>query len=169
MSPGVTLSIPPVTVSLVPGLISEPEIHKKSGCLERWLEMTACLGQSCFNRVLYAIVVSQLVACGGSGGGGSATGVSTGSIALKWVAPATRADGAPMSLAEIGGFRIYYWKSVAGSTNVGDVNVVDVNDGVATSANLIDIPVGNYSLVMTTYDAAGRESIFSSVVPKTVQ
>ena len=135
--------------------------------------MTACLGQSGFNKVLYAIVASQLAACGGSGGGGSATGVSTGSgttgvstgsIALKWTAPATRADGTPMSLAEIGGFRIYYGKSVSGYSNV-----VDVNDGVATLANLIDIPVGNYSLVMTTYDTAGRESVFSPVVTKTVQ
>jgi len=69
-----------------------------------------------------------------------------------------------MSLAEIGGFRIYYGKSVASYTKT-----VDVTDGTATTATMIDVPAGNYFIVMTTYDTEGRESQLSSEVSKTVQ
>ena len=73
--------------------------------------MAVCLTRSGLKIVLYAIVLPQLVACGSSGGSGSsgatsatsATSADTGSITLAWTAPVTRADGEPMSLAEIGG------------------------------------------------------------------
>ena len=134
--------------------------------------MAVCLTRSGLKIVLYAIVLPQLVACGSSGGSGSsgatsatsATSVDTGSITLAWTAPVTRADGEPMSLAEIGGFRIYYGKSVASYTKT-----VDVTDGTATTATMIDVPAGNYFIVMTTYDTEGRESQLSSEVSKTVQ
>ena len=124
--------------------------------------MTSCLTQPGLKKMLYAIVVLQLVACGGGdeGDGGGGTGRTT----LEWTAPVTREDGTPMSLAEIGGFRIYYGKSVASYTKT-----VDVTDGTATTATMIDVPAGNYFIVMTTYDTEGRESRFSSEVSKTVQ
>jgi hypothetical protein len=132
--------------------------------------MAGCLTRSGLKKVLYAIIVAQLVACGGGGSGGGseggsgATSADTGSITLAWTAPVTREDGEPMSLADIGGFRIYYGKSVASYPKT-----VDVTDGTATTATMIDVPAGNYFIVMTTYDTDGRESRFSSEVSKTVQ
>ena len=131
--------------------------------------MAGCLACSGLKKVLCAIVVPQLIACGGGGGGSeggssSATSADTGSITLAWTAPVTRADGEPMSLAEIGGFRIYYGKSVANYQKT-----VDVTDGTATTAIMTDVPAGNYFIVMTTYDTEGRESRFSSEVSKTAQ
>lgn len=138
--------------------------------------MTNCLRQFALNKVLYVIVASQLVACGGSGGGGgssassastgsSATGTSTGTITLEWTAPVIRADGTPLSLAEIDSFRIYYREQVDDYYP----NNVDVKDGTATSATMTGIPAGNYFLAMTTFDTEGRQSKFSSEVSKTVQ
>ena len=90
------------------------------------------------------------------------SGTVTGAIDLTWTAPSTRADGTPLSLAEISGYRIYYGESE------GDYpNSADVADGTATSATVTDIPVGNYYLVMTTYDVDGRESGYSSAIQKT--
>jgi hypothetical protein len=138
--------------------------------------MAGCLTRSGLKKVLYAIIVAQLVACGGGGSGGgseggsgatsatSAASADTGSITLVWTAPVTREDGAPMSLAEIGGFRIYYGKSVAGYRKAADIT-----DGTATTAIMTDVPAGNYFIVMTTYDTEGRESRFSSEVSKTAQ
>ena len=125
--------------------------------------MAGCLTRSGLKKVLCAIVVPQLVACGGGGSSG-ASSADTGSITLAWTAPVSREDGAPMSLAEIGGFRIYYGKSVAGYPKT-----VDVTDGTATTATMTDVPAGNYFIVMTTYDTEGRESRFSSEVSKTAQ
>jgi hypothetical protein len=90
--------------------------------------------------------------------------VQTGSITLNWKAPVTRADGTPLSLADIDGYRIHYGKSAGNYTSH-----VNVADGTAQSVILTDIPLGTYYLVMSTYDVDGRESGYSSVVSKNVQ
>jgi len=89
--------------------------------------------------------------------------ISTGSTSLTWTAPVTRADGTPLSLADIGGFYIYY-----GESEGSYPNRVDLDDGTTQTVTLNDIPVGTYYMVMTTYDVDGRESSYSSVVEKTV-
>ena len=66
-----------------------------------------------------------------------------------------------MSLAEIDGYRVYY-----GSTQGDYPDSVDVNDGTATAATVSNVPVGDYYIVMTTYDSSGRESTQSGVVNK---
>ena len=87
----------------------------------------------------------------------------TGSATLSWTAPVARADGSPLSLADIEGYRIYY------GTSTGNYpNSVDINDGSAVQLTLNNLPVGTYHLVMTTYDVAGRESVFSPEVIKTI-
>jgi len=140
--------------------------------------------------LLTAMVVMQLVACGGGGGGGasgsgsgtvsssgmtsgtststpttggqsSATG--TGSLSLNWVAPVARADGTPLSLADIDGFHIYYGNK-AGSYPYR----VKVSDGAAQRATLKNLASGTYYIVMTTYDVNGRESSHSAMVKKSV-
>ena len=88
----------------------------------------------------------------------------TGNMTMSWTAPVTRADGSPMSLADIDGYRIYYGDS-AGSYP----NRVDITDGSAVTATINNIPSSTYYLVMSTYDIDGRESTYSSEISKTVQ
>ena len=84
-----------------------------------------------------------------------------GSFSLSWTAPTTRADDTPISLAEIDGYRVYY------GTTPGDYpNSVDIPDGTATATTINNIPVGDYSVVMTSYDTSGRESAQSAGITK---
>jgi hypothetical protein len=108
----------------------------------------------------------------GTSGSSTASGSATGSDAtapqysvdgftLNWTAPTTRADGAPLSLADIEGFRIYY------GTSAGNFpNTVDIHAGSAQAATVNDIPTGTYHVVMTTYDTSGLESNYSAEIVK---
>jgi len=152
--------------------------------------------RSRFTKVLiHLLLAAQLVACGGGGKDSSPVVTSspvatssqaapsspapsspapssqaapsstavTGSATLSWTAPVARADGSPLSLADIEGYRIYY------GTSTGNYpNSVDINDGTAVQLTLNNLPLGTYHLVMTTYDFAGRESVFSPEVIKTI-
>ncbi|MDH5514690.1 MAG: putative Ig domain-containing protein, partial [Gammaproteobacteria bacterium] len=89
---------------------------------------------------------------------------STGSFSLSWSAPTTRADGSPISLADIDGYRVYY-----GSAPGNYPNSVDITDGTTTATTVNNIPVGGYYVVMTTYDTSGLESAQSSAVNKQAQ
>ncbi|UCC56344.1 MAG: hypothetical protein JSU75_00760, partial [Gammaproteobacteria bacterium] len=90
--------------------------------------------------------------------------VQAGSFTLSWTSPTTRADGTPLSLADIDGFRIYY-----GETAGSYPNSIDVADGSAQAATVSDVPVGDYRVVMTTYDVEGRESSQSAEISKTAR
>jgi hypothetical protein len=97
----------------------------------------------------------------GSDSQGADADASAGEFNLAWTAPATRADGSPLSMAEIDGFRIYYGKSADSYSNY-----TDVIDGTAQSVIVSGVPVGTYYVVMTTLDSSGRESSYSSTVTK---
>ena len=97
---------------------------------------------------------------GGDGNDGK-SGSQTGSFSLAWTAPITRADGSPISLAEIDGYRVYY-----GSTPGEYPESLDINDGSATTATVSGLAVGDYYIVMTTYDSDGRESTQSGALLK---
>ena len=133
--------------------------------------------QSRFTKaLLITIIVAQTVACGGGGGGSggsnSSSGnnvsdsvvVPTGSVTLGWTAPATRADGTPLSLTDIDGFRIYYGESAGDYTDS-----VEVADGTAQTVTVNDIPVGTYHVAITAFDVNGSESGFSSEIPIAIQ
>jgi len=151
--------------------------------------MTRQLLRFRFTKVLIALLMAaQLVACGGGGKDSSpaatssqaapgspapnsptpstptpSTPVATGSATINWTAPVARADGSPLSLADIEGYRIYYGSSA------GDYpNSVDIDDGTAVQLTLSNLPLGTYHLVMTTYDVAGRESALSPEIIKTI-
>jgi hypothetical protein len=89
---------------------------------------------------------------------------SPGGFTLNWTAPTTRADGAPLSLADIDGYRIYYG-TLAGNYP----NTVDIKDGSAQSATVNDLSTGTYHVVMTTYDTSGSESDYSAEIVKVAQ
>jgi hypothetical protein len=135
---------------------------------------TACYDPNRFLRiVLSAIAVIVMAGCVAkdessqvgagdfivSDGGGP--GLSTGSFSLSWTAPVSRQDGSPMSLAELDGYRVYY-----GSKQGDYPNSIDINDGTASATTVSNVPVGDYYIVMTTYDSDGRESTQSGVVSK---
>jgi hypothetical protein len=88
----------------------------------------------------------------------------TGDFDVSWTAPATRADGEPLSLADISGYRIYY-----GDTAGNYTDVAEVSDGAATSATVTDVPLGTCYIVMTTYDINDQESSQSMEISKLVQ
>ena len=154
--------------------------------------MHALIRSGIVKSLLTVMVVMQLVACGGGSSGGndasgsgsgilsasgttSGTNTSTssssgqsststmGSLSLSWVHPVARADGTPLSLADIDGFHIYYGNS-AGNYRYR----VKVTDATKQRATLTNLPRGTYYIVMTTYDVDGRESGHSVMVKKTV-
>ena len=86
---------------------------------------------------------------------------STGSFNVSWTAPTTRSDGTPMSLSDIDGYRIYY-----GTSRGNYTQQVNITNGAATSRTVNNLPVGQYYLVMTTYDQDGRESAQSPEISK---
>ena len=141
-------------------------------------------------KLLLALVFTQLVACGGGGSSKSsskkipdayrASTTSSTAVAVKadtnksagkkgilklsWSAPSTRTDGEPLSLSDIGGYRLYYGK------RKGEyVKGANIKDGAAQSATVTGVPVGIYYVVLTTYDSNGVESDYSSAVRKTVK
>lgn len=93
---------------------------------------------------------------------GQSSPTATGSLSLSWVAPVARADGTPLSLADIDGFHIYY-----GNKPGNYPNRVKVTDGTAQRATLKNLASGTYYIVMTTYDVNGLESSRSGMVKKT--
>ena len=136
-----------------------------------------------FSSGLLLAVALTLFGCGGGwGGGGSTSGFvqgasssgggsnpppiesppqGTGSFSISWTAPVTRADGTPMSLADIDGYRIYY-----GTSRGKYTYQVNINNGAATGKTVSNLALGKYYLVMTTYDYSGRESARSPEISK---
>ncbi len=102
--------------------------------------------------LLQMLAALSLSACsGGGGGGGSAA------ITLTWEAPYERVDGSALGLSEIAGYRIYYGER----TNVYSKRI-DIDDPTVTEIVVQGIiPEGDYFIVMTTIDSAGRESPWS--------
>lgn len=67
---------------------------------------------------------------------------------IEWDAPSTYDDGSLLSLAEIGGYFVY-WRTESGSYT--DANAINVTSG--TSANLYDVLAANGKVyfTVTTY------------------
>lgn len=91
------------------------------------------------------------------------SGTTTGSFSLSWTAPASRTDGSPLALSEIAGYRVHY-----GTTRGNYPNHINITNGTLQSATLTDVPVGTYYVTMSTYDASGLESSYSTPVVKQV-
>jgi hypothetical protein len=93
----------------------------------------------------------------------AAAPVQNGSLSLSWVPPVSRADGSPLVLSDVGGYRIYY-----GTQSGNYPNMSDITDGTANSATVTGLVSGTYYVVMTTYDTGGLESAYSAEVVKNV-
>ena len=84
-------------------------------------------------------------------------------INLSWTAPAEREDNAPISLAEISAYKIYFGTSQGQYTSN-----ITVSDGSATDYTFQNLASGTYYFVITTIDSEGRESQFSTEVNYTI-
>lgn len=124
-----------------------------------------------FSKSIIALFISLLLtACSteeniGSSGAGLVQG-ATGSaqnVILSWVAPVEREDGAPISMAEIAGYRVYY-----GTAQDDYTNEVEITDSSTMQATLSGLAPGIYYIVVTTYDMDGTESGHSQVITASV-
>ncbi len=88
---------------------------------------------------------------------------TAGTLSLSWTAPVSRADGSPISLAEIGGYRIHYGTAAGTYTHT-----FNVSDGSLQTTTLSGLAAGTWYLVMTTVDTNGLESASSAEVVKVV-
>lgn len=92
------------------------------------------------------------------------SGVTYVTSTVSWVAPTTRANGDPLQLSEIGGYRIYY-----GSASDSLDQVIEISDPSVTEyvVNQL-VPSDTYYFAVTAYDTEGIESALSEVVSKVV-
>jgi hypothetical protein len=106
---------------------------------------------------------------GGTGGGddGSTTTAGTGSTAgtavLTWSIPTTRANGDPLSPAELAGYEIY----VTGETT-GVSEVLQIANPMATSYTVQNLAPDTYYFAIAAYDANGLASELSAIVTKVI-
>jgi outer membrane biosynthesis protein TonB len=89
---------------------------------------------------------------------------SSGSFILQWTAPVARADGSPLSLADIDRYWIYYGTSAGNYTNK-----ISVSNGSAQTATVSNVPTGSWYVAMSTVDTGGLESGRSAAVIKVSQ
>jgi|GEM_PF-426073 len=82
------------------------------------------------------------------------------SAQLSWTAPTTRADGTPLTSAELAGYEIYYTTddpAVAGT--------ISVASSTAANYTLSNLAAGNYYFAMSAIDTTGLKSALSAMAP----
>ncbi|ARN75004.1 fibronectin type III domain-containing protein [Oceanicoccus sagamiensis] len=87
------------------------------------------------------------------------------SVTLSWSIPTTRLNGDPLTIAELAGYEIYYY--LEGDDSNGDI--ITINDGSATSQDIILTAPGTYNFAIATIDADGLESEISSPISLLVE
>jgi len=108
-----------------------------------------------------SILIALLLAgCGGArtpGLDSNNIGSVSSSSSLTWQAPSTFTDLSPLSLSDIGGYKIYV------GANEGPLTFfTNINDPSITSFDLSRIGKGTHRIAVTCYDINGIESFFSS-------
>ena len=90
--------------------------------------------------------------------------VTSTSATLTWVPPAIRADGSPMSLSELSGFRIY------SGTDKNSLSLqVDIADAAATKYKFSNLSPATYYYAVSAYDWDGNEGEISAIVSKRIE
>lgn len=79
-------------------------------------------------------------------------------LTLSWTAPTEYTDGSPLSIFDIGGYKIYYGKS----SRVYD-KVIKIEDAYTTKYEFKDIDTPTYFSI-TCYTIAGIESHYSNEI-----
>jgi len=87
---------------------------------------------------------------------------AAGSITLSWVAPATNADGTPVS--DLAGYRVYYGNA---SGNYSDN--VTVSSPSTLTTTISNLPANTYYVVVRAFNTVNMESQASMEVSKTIR
>jgi hypothetical protein len=82
-------------------------------------------------------------------------------VQLAWTAPGTRANGTPLPLSELSGYRVYYLLDGADPSSDSSVSVAG---GSTTSLSLTLSEAGTYTFAITAIDQNGLESSLSTPV-----
>ena len=88
-------------------------------------------------------------------------GIPTTSATLSWTPPTEHTDGSP--LLDLSGYKIYIGPTEGNYSEL--VNLA--NPGLTTYVTDL-LPPGTYYFVITAYDNAGTESVYSNVASKTI-
>jgi len=89
--------------------------------------------------------------------------VTSGAAVLSWSIPTTRADGSPLTMAEIAGYEIYVL-----SESTGQSSVIAVSSGATSTYTVSGLAAGTYYFSMAAKDTAGNLSALSTVVSKII-
>ncbi len=89
--------------------------------------------------------------------------VESTSALLSWTAPSSREDDSPLTLSELGGYKIY------SGTNPNSLTLlVTLADSSLTSYRDENLSPATHYYAITAYDSDGVESVLSAVVSKTI-
>ena len=90
-----------------------------------------------------------------------AASTSNGSATLSWTAPTENSDGT--ALTDLAGVRIYYGTSATDLSDIAEVSGTD-----ETSYTIRNLAAGTWYFAATAYTIAGRQSVPSSIVRKSI-
>lgn len=96
---------------------------------------------------------------------GDTTPVPPQSVSLSWTAPSARENGEPLSLADIKGYEIYYYKD---GSNPGSGQTIWVAGGSTTTYTVTLDSAGTYFFALAAVDQNGLTSETSNYVSVTV-
>jgi hypothetical protein len=91
------------------------------------------------------------------------TGAAAGTATLSWTVPTTRANGAPLTPAEVSGYEIYMIAERSGIDSV-----IPVAGGLTVRHVVRDLVPDSYHFAISAIDSGGRPSSLSPVVSKTI-
>jgi hypothetical protein len=117
---------------------------------------------------LLLIICFPLIACGGGDSNiNSVSSNPTGSksIAVRWDIPASRVNGAVLSLSAIGGYKIFV---TTDSNSIPQTPHTTINDASTTSLTLNDLSSATYYIYIITFDVNGDDSPYSDAISKTL-
>ena len=123
--------------------------------------------------ILFSTSLLMTACGGGSNASSSATDLprtvqpttATSSISIGWDIPSTKVNGDPLSLSEIGGYKIYVTKN---SSIIPSLPNATITDTGATAHTINELASGTYYIYITTFDVNGDESPYSDYITKTV-
>ncbi|MDX9874750.1 MAG: hypothetical protein RBS88_07545 [Spongiibacteraceae bacterium] len=78
---------------------------------------------------------------------------------LNWTIPDARVDGAPLTVAELAGYELYY-----SSDDAAEAGVITISGGATTSHVVNDLPQGVYFFAISAIDSNGLKSDLSEMV-----
>jgi hypothetical protein len=83
---------------------------------------------------------------------------------LSWTIPTTRANGSPLSAADLAGYEIYMLQEGTGATRS-----ISITNPLSTGHTIRELAPDNYHFSMIALDTSGNRSTLSSIVMKSIR